>query len=122
MINEAKEDAFAKGIRTLCNVHFGNYAKKEQAHILGELLFNSRVIAKPYSNEANAKRTAYVASCVFNSVSCLMCIDSKVGSLNDSASRANGKIFINHRGEEGQDYIASSTSSDKRTERCKWIS
>ena len=86
MTNKVKEDAFAKGIRTLCDFHFGNYAEKEQAHILGELLFKSRVFAKPYSDEVNARTTASVASCVFNSMSLLKCIDSKAGSLNDSAS------------------------------------
>ena len=86
MTNEAKKDRFAKGIRTLCNAHFGNYAEKEQAHILGELLFNSRVFAKEHSDDVSAKTTASVASCVFNSVALLKCIDSKAGSLNDSAS------------------------------------
>ena len=65
MTNEAKKDLLAKGIRTLCDAHFGNYAEKEQAHILGELLFNSQVFAKEHSNNVSAKTTASVASCVY---------------------------------------------------------
>ena len=75
MTKEAKKDAFAKGIHTLCDVHFRNYAEKEEADILGELLFNSRVFAKEYCDEVIAKTTASVASCVFNLVSLLTCID-----------------------------------------------
>jgi len=86
MTNKAKKDCLAKGIRTLCNAHFGNYAENKQAHILGKLLFNSWVFAKEHSDNVSAKTTTSVASCVFNSVALLKCIDLKAGSLNDLAS------------------------------------
>ena len=79
--NKAKKDALAKGIRTLCDVHFGNYTEKEQADILGELLFNSRFFSKQYCDEVTVKTTASVASCVFNSVSLLKCIETRMRAL-----------------------------------------
>jgi len=36
MSNEKKKESFAKGICSLCEVHFGRYKESEQAHILGE--------------------------------------------------------------------------------------
>ena len=86
MTNKAKKDAFPKGICTLCDVHFWNFTEKEQAHILCKLPFNSRLFAKPYSDKVTAKTTTSVASCVFQSVSLLKCIDLKAGSLNDTMS------------------------------------
>ena len=85
MTNTIKKESFAKGIWTLCDFHFGNYAENEQADILGELLFNSKVFLKESSDKVSAKSTASIASCVFNAVSLLRTIDSKAGSLNDSA-------------------------------------
>jgi len=85
MSNEIKKESFAKGIRTLCDFHFGNYAEKEQADILGEILFNSKAFSKENSDKVIAKTTASVTSCVFNAVSLLRTIDSKAGSLNDLA-------------------------------------
>jgi hypothetical protein len=107
MTNKAKKDCLAKGIRTLCNAHFGNYAKNKQAHILGELLFNSWVFAKELSNNVSAKTTASVASCVFNSVALLKCIDSKAGSLNDLASN--------------EYYMIERDSTITESEKCKSI-
>jgi hypothetical protein len=92
MSNEKKKESFAKGIHALCEVHFGRYKESEQAHILGELLFDSRIFSKESSCNVSTRTAASVSSCVFNAVNLLRAIDSKAGSLNDTATHEYAAI------------------------------
>ena len=92
MTKEAHKDQFVRGIRTLCDVHFSNHDECQRADIMGELLFNSRIFTKEASNNTTAKDTASMANCIFNAVNILKAIDSKAGSLNDTAVDEYAKI------------------------------
>ena len=59
---------------------------------MGELLFNSNIFLKQASRKLFEKSTRSMTSCIFNAVSLLKTIDSKTGSLNDSAADEYAKI------------------------------
>ena len=90
--NAGSKTSFVKGIRFLCNFHFGNYSEHEQADIMGELLFNSTIFSRSASHKMFEKSTRSMTSCIFNAVSLLKAIDSKAGALNDSAADEYSKI------------------------------
>ena len=83
---------FVKGIRFLCNFHFGNYCEEEQADIMGELLFNCEIFSKTSSRKLFEKSTRSFTSCIFNGISVLKRIDAKAGSLNDRGCDDYSKI------------------------------
>jgi len=85
MTTEARKDQFVKGIHTLCDVYFSNHHDSQQTDIMGELLFNSRIFNKKASNDAMAKATTSMASCLFKTVNILKAIDSNYDLLNDTA-------------------------------------
>jgi len=64
MTNQIKKESFAKGIWTLYNLYFGNYAEKEQANILVEHLFNIKVFSNENSDKVITKTTTSATSCV----------------------------------------------------------
>jgi hypothetical protein len=90
--NEQKKESSAKGIRALCDVHFGRYKEMEQAHILGELLFDSRIFSTESSYNVSTRTASPVSSCIFNAANLLRAIDSKAGLLNDAATREHAEI------------------------------
>ena len=93
--NTATKKNLVKGIRFLSDYHFGTYNEHERADIMGELLFNSTIFSKQASRKVFEKSTRTMTSCIFNAVSLLKAIDSKAGSLNDSAADEYAKIELN---------------------------
>jgi hypothetical protein len=104
LTNQTKKDQLCKGIRMLMDLHFLKPDNTKRADIMGELLFDSHIFSKESSKKMAAKATRSMASCIFNAVSILRAIDSKAGSLNDSAVdeyaqiEKTSKITQSHKG------------------------
>ena len=53
VITKARKTNFVKGIRFLCDFHFGNYNEHDQADIMGEIMFNLHVFQNKHQRKCS---------------------------------------------------------------------
>ena len=82
---KASVESCVKGWARLLDYHLGNYSPRDRANIVGEMVFNSKLLSADERNHAACEVAKSVTSSIFSSIALLRSMDISGGSLNDRA-------------------------------------